>query len=494
MPSIGACVRQIFFKSGGKQGNVEGRPRFASERGLDDPYFLADDSRYYDDYIVAVQALMSNLNILPHLSVLSWVERLDVPPSILHSIVCSSIQHLLIDHIHVVQQGFKMEMPIVLASPVWSLRALDVDSYQETPDVKEGIRYPVLKSILYFCSATLESLTLRIYGISDSLQGRQCSEPSIYDTLDFPRLRYLTLDIVGLQDSSFLRAIVSDRLHALELDTNDQPITIQFIRKRGAIPSLHTLVWPTIFPEESGLLDFLRDNTQISKLDFPGCFENSFTETQLLPLLASSFTRLTSLSLGWDRASISLSTLEIISTLQSLQQFCIFVGSEYYPMPDWLPRHQSMRSYLGQLTNLRKLALGGHFCDYKTPSVASASSVVDEDIEPVEWDENIGSAERVEYIETAGGWEAIAPAKQGGNDGVSEYQELILSQANEYVAILPELEWLYLGRMQMDVTNSSGPEPRSARIRYGISEESPYHTESEEWSLMRNIYGWERDS
>ncbi|MCJ1377830.1 hypothetical protein MMC17_000926 [Xylographa soralifera] len=277
-----------------------------------------------------------------------------------------------------------------------------------------------------------------------------------------------------MQDSPYLRALVPDNLRALELEIRSNSFTAQFFQKRGSVPSLDTLVWYTDHPEEVYLLDFLRDNTHLSRLDLPYSQTEIFLETQLLPLLASSFTRLTSLSLCWSHSYISLSGLELIGTLHSLQQIYLHVAEDEGSMPDWLNHHRAIQPFLGQLTCLRKLAFGGSFCDYTTPSVLSPSVSVDEDIDSAQPDED------------------TIPAERDEDNHEDLHEQQVLSLANEYVPLLPELEWLYIGQLQMHVAGGSEPEHRSARI-FPQAGRTPYHTALQQWTLIRDLFGREKD-
>ncbi|MCJ1434204.1 hypothetical protein MMC27_003571 [Xylographa pallens] len=506
LPSIGACVQQLFVDSGReKENNIYDHRTVYSHKlttldEVDETYFVADDSGYYDDYIFAVQELVSNHKILPHLSLLSWTEMVLISPSVLRGLACSSIQHLRLSDVSV-EENLTVELPIVLQSRNWPLRTLAVEFYRTGQGMMERIASQLFTNILHLCSATLESLTWKTGPPLGFLEDRYRSDADISDIPYFPRLRYLRYSSFNVRDPPYLRALVSDNLQALQLETNSSSFIAQFFRARGSIPSLNTLVWYTYYPEEVHLLDFLHENTHISKLDLPMPQQDIFLEMQLLPLLASSFTRLTSLSLCWGDTHVSPSALEVISTMHSLQQIHLYVWLDEGSIHDWLDRHRSMQISLGKLTRLRKLAFGGCFCDYTTPSVSSASESAEEDIDPAEWAEDVDSVGRAEEIDPEEWEEDVDPAKldedtnsteQDDDDSEDLHQLQILSMANEYVAILPELEWLYIGGLQMDVVSSSNSEHRAARV-LSRAGRTPYHTATERWTLIRELFGWERD-
>ena len=501
LPSIGACVQQLFVDSGReKENNIYDHRTVYSHKlttldEVDETYFVADHSGYYDDYIFAVQELVSNHKILPHLSLLSWTEMVLVPPSVFRGLACSSIQHLRLSDVSV-EESLIVELPIVLQSGNWPLRTLAVEFYRTGQGMMERIASQLFTNILHLCSATLESLTWRTGPPLGILEDRYRSDADTSDIPHFPRLRYLRYSSLSVRDSPYLRALASDNLQALQLGINSSSFIAQFFRARGLIPSLNTLVWYTYYPEELHLLDFLRENTHISKLDFPNPQQDIFLETQLLPLLASSFTRLTSLSLGWGDTHISPSALRVISTIHSLQQIHLHLWLDEGSMHDWLDRHRSLQSFLCRLTRLRKLAFGGSFCDYTTPSVSSASGSAVEDIDPAEWDEEIDSEQWDEEIDPAKLDEDISSTDEDEDededDSEDPHQLQILSLANEYVAILPELEWLYMGELQIDVVKSSNLRHRAARVLTKAGR-TPYHTAVERWTLMRELFGWERD-
>ncbi|MCJ1395476.1 hypothetical protein MMC18_008362 [Xylographa bjoerkii] len=487
LPSVGACIRQIFVRTAQKQDDIGNcrtvySPKLTALEGINKAYFVVDDSGFYDDYILAVQELMSNHNILPHLSLLSWTEKVIIPPSVLSGLASSSIQHLTLDRVFV-QENVTVELPSVLASRGWPLRTLIVGHYRKRDSMMEGTASQLWTSMLHLCSATLESLTWRPGRLPGSLQSRCCSETDIPETLHFPRLRYLRLGNLDLRDSSLLRALVSGSLHALELELDFDSMVQQFFQKCGSIPSLDTLVWYTYPVKETYLLDFLRVNSQLSKLDVPFPHKEIFLEKQLLPLLASSFPGLTSLSLSWDQNYISLSALETISTLHTLKQICLYVGGDEVSRSDWLNHHRSMQPFLGKLTCLRILVFGGCCCDYSSecssPSLSSASSVTSISGSV---DEDINLPERDDYI--------VLPERD--RDNLDKLRrEQILSLADEYVSILPELDWLYMGFLQMHVVRDPNPELHSARVAFQTTQ-IDFHA-GEQWSLIRKTFGWNRD-
>jgi hypothetical protein len=128
-------------------------------------------------------------------------------------------------------------------------------------------------------------------------------------------------------------------------------IHTQCFRNRGTIASLGTFIWTTSHILAEHLLDFLRANSRLPKLSliFPG--PTVLLETKLLPLLSLSFQNLRSFSL--ELFEIPNSALKNITTLMTLEQIHLRAGGWN---DCWLIDHESMRSCLGSLVHLKRVA------------------------------------------------------------------------------------------------------------------------------------------
>lgn len=141
-----------------------------------------------------------------------------------------------------------------------------------------------------------------------------------------------------------------------------------------------------------------------------------------------------------------------------------------------------MRRYLGRLQSLRKIAFRRdsykiswvpveHYYVYRVP---------------------IG---RTEEKEIAGAAEDLAeedpadPESDGRSEKLWEQQHRnrILLEADKYVRLLPELQWLYFGHIPMAVTKSA--DAKEGRKVVALSSER-----DDCWTLLRRMFGRENAS
>jgi hypothetical protein len=217
-------------------------------------------------------------------------------------------------------------------------------------------------------------------------------------------------------------------------------MTSLYFKNRGTIPSLESFVWTSHWLPSDHNLEFLRSNIQLSKLKISFAASPMLLEEQLLPLLSRSFSRLKSLSLVWDDTRISDSALELISSLQSLEQICLSAGAQFGWRHNWLIDHDAMRRHLVKLTGLRKIA----FCrdSYDKSALAEIDSYYEFQI-PMPEEGELSPAYSRRGASLAEIWE-------------SQHQHRILVEADKYIRILPKLEWLYFGQLPMSVIKRHG--------------------------------------
>ena len=178
--------------------------------------------------------------------------------------------------------------------------------------------------LLRLCGPTLESLTwVDAFENSHSL--------NTFTTEDlisrFPRLQKLKLAFMKFADWSMLDMLIHDSLRTLDVDTEKDHVSSSFFQQRGTVRSLETFVWSSSHMPDDHNLEFLRANPQLTKLSIPSIQSKVLLDTRLLSLLSKSFKTLKPLSNNhWKGVSISNEALELISTLETLEQLHISAG------------------------------------------------------------------------------------------------------------------------------------------------------------------------
>ena len=237
---------------------------------------------YFDVYLECIESILSDGISLPHLELLDWEDKIVLPRSFFNALACSNIQLLKLFRVSV-EEEFTIVPSGALGTRGWPLRSLHLEVLPSTHQRGEISTSPLCNSILRLCAPTLESLTWA------SLTGAD-PQSFVTDPLGpprFARLRSLKLFNVKLLDSSPLEALLQDSLLALEISPGLKSIALNFFQKGQSISSLKTLIWssPTHLPANQ-VLNFLKANTQLSKLSLPFDVPTMFAEMQLLPLLS----------------------------------------------------------------------------------------------------------------------------------------------------------------------------------------------------------------
>ena len=441
--AIGACIRRI---------TVATHPGWVSHRhgiALDEDFLALPESvrdqslaiaskAFFEFYIPSILRILANPRILPHLELLDWEDMIDLPRSFFNNLTCATSQHLKLFRAGI-EEDSSVEPARKSVAQRWPLRTLHLEiqpSFDKRNEIGTSL---TCSSILHLCSSTLESLVWTSVFI-DKKEIHTFGNDSSHLAPRFENLRVLKLGVHWHMDSLMWGALVRDGLTVLRADTEADATSIDYFRDRGTIPSLKTFVWTTPRISADHSLGFLGDNTQLQHLSFTYVVSPQLLKKRLLPLLSKSFLYLTTLSLLWDDTSIPSSSLEVISRLKGLRQLHLSAGEQYGWKHDWLINHETMRCYVGQLTSLRKLALSRD--SYVVEPLGERGHHVDlyssyYDLRSVPgkyWDLRHGARERV--------WERIHKGK-------------ILGEANKYMRMLPDLEWLYFGQLPMGITYSA---------------------------------------
>jgi hypothetical protein len=151
-------------------------------------------------------------------------------------------------------------------------------------------------SILCLCAPTIE--TLKWSYVHDKMI---LFNPGL---LEFPRLRVLDLGARTKLEKPLVEALLRSDLSGLTINTESDPVISESLDEIGCMKSLERFVWNSWNLQVTQPLGFLSHNTQLKKFCIPFPASPEFLEKKLIPLLASSFLNLKSLSLCWADTSV----------------------------------------------------------------------------------------------------------------------------------------------------------------------------------------------
>ena len=455
-PALGPCIRRLTVATHpgwiSYRHNVELSEDFnALPKKERWKRLTAAHHAFFGTYYTSIQDLLSNRTVLPHLELLDWEDMTTLQPSFFDAIAQSTIQHLKIFRIRV-DKLFTINIPRFQPSRSWPLRSLYLEVLPAFGNMKLDLSC-LCTSILQACAPSLQSLTW------DSCDRKPIHTNRLGPSPRFPSLRHLRLAFLKFADECYLRELVHDELNSLDVNTTSTSVSSEFFDRRGWVPALQTFVWNSSHLPESQSLAFLEANPQISKLSIPSAAPATLLEDRVLPLLAQSFSNLTSLSLVWAGQSIPFQAMESITQITTLQQMHLSAGFQIGWRHDWLIDHQIMRRYLRDLPLLRKIAFSRDSCSNGiTPT-----------------------CERY-YVDGLRSMEDVMNRNHTREDFEEDHRQWILREADDYLEEMPRLEWLYFGQIPMDVEQSLETGRRIAR---------PLATERDGcWTLLQEMFGW----
>ena len=462
-PSIGACIRQLRIVSNEHDIDLAELTRMEKKRRM--KRVRKWDQSYFDDYFPSIALILAGA--LPHLELLHVQMYIPLSRSIFNALACSSIQHLKLCWVKICEE-FKIALPQALAHLGWPLRTLHLELYWCRFEETRGCLAPLCTNILRLCAPTLEKLVLRTVPITHEtgLQSLASDEPP-----PFVQLRELTLrSVTGVEflDHSILKRLIlpqpESRLIVLDVDAEDGSLLAQFLEGCGTIRSLKTFVWDATCLTPDQPFTFLRNNSQLSKLRISLPQTPAVLDERILPILSQSFQELKSLSLTWQGSSIPIPALALIGTLRGLQQIHLSAGPQDPWRCDWVIKHREMREHLKELRDLKKLAFtcdsyGGRWSCMRS-CYDVRSSILEEIPEDLEGPDNVWRSEQIYK---------------------RQCRRRTLAEADEYVRVLPRLEWVYFGKISMGVFNAKDGQGREVVV---LSEEGRYGYDDFLWRIF----------
>ena len=328
-PAIGPCIRRV---------RVAGYPsnELSPLRGLqrDDGTFRTPNRQErlrrwgsgleeaFDAYTRRFQVVF-NYRTTPHWELMDWDDSMILHHDYFNFLALSPVKHLKLFRIKV-ETEFAIELPDAFRSYSWPLQTLDLDIMSVYRSGRHISVSPITTSILRWCAPTLVNLTLR--GI---MRGDPCTflGPDNKGVPNFPRLRFLNLGSIRLEDPSILEALISDSLRILCVgQERDCEVRRRFLRQRGCLANLEQLVCDSSPVPADHPLDFFCANPQIVKLAVQA-WPSSLLEVKLLPILSQHFSKLRVLSLIWERRQLSESALQAVASIRTLERLHISCGN-----------------------------------------------------------------------------------------------------------------------------------------------------------------------
>jgi hypothetical protein len=439
--AIGPCIRRLTVATNPgwvtHRHDIELSEEFnALEKSVrDEREGRASDA--FSQYKGHIEFILSSSATLPHLELLDWEDRVPLQQSFFNSLTTSSIQHLKLYRVSV-NEEFEIAQPAV--SDRWNLRTLNMDILWSIKRFGEGSTSQLCTSFLQSCSHSLETLVWHHVHREKYTFG-----PNPAKFPRFEKLRNLGLGFVNFGDSGTVHALLEPSLSVLDLKYSRDRLVDEALRNRGRIPSLETLLFSLSKSSIDNYLEFLKANTQISKLTILGgvnCEDEEpygdIPEEKILPILSSSFKAIKSLRLSWNEniTMIPDVALAMISGMETLEQVCLGAGCQLGWKYDWLIDHKSIRNHLSTLPRLKKIAFTRD--SYKQPSF------------PTETNHESYYSDRFppfEEMRAAGGdWGSEEARIQLWEDG---HKRRMVLEAEKYGALMPKLEWIYLGQYPM---------------------------------------------
>lgn len=469
--SIGACFRRLQIATDAQWVSyrldigleeVSKMEEVARKKRVREAYSL-----FFGDYLLAIELIL--IRALPHLEALDIQDHIPLPPSFFNALACSSIQHLKLFRVHI-KKEFEIALPKALARRGWPLRSLHLELTWPISSGTRGSSAPLCTSILQLCAPTLERFAWVKLSMVSREDGQSLAKE---DSPRFLQLRELALDRVEFTDESSLDLLIfsqsESRLRVLEADAGHRSLIGQYLERCGPIRTLETFVWNASGLKPNHPFTFLRQNSQLSKLSLQFRQTPAVLDEGILPILSRSFQKLKSLSLTWESTSISTTALQLIGTLRSLEQIHLSTGHQSGWRHNWVINHQEMRKHLKELQHLKKVAFSrdsyAGLWGFEEADYTLKSPIFEDTPEDLLGLDELNQEERRDQV-----WER-------------QHRRRILTEADEYVQMLPKLEWMYFGQIPMGVINGKEGQGRQA---VALSQER-----DECWTLLRRMFGRE---
>ncbi|KAF9078194.1 hypothetical protein BDP27DRAFT_1310961 [Rhodocollybia butyracea] len=452
--ALGPCIRHITIDIG-CPALVETRlARFPTMAAFYNS--LTGPKSAQDAYLRALATILDNS--LPNLQSLNWQSRIKIPAELVQSLTLCAARHVVIDH--AVLDCYS-DAPNFYGSTKWPIEslALDVEWFPSDWRDTDSCATTIAK-MLQATSLTLETFSWKGTRLPLLLSFGQ-------ETIDFPRLRTLSLNAVPMQDFSILSSFLSStsRITSLEVSSSDT-LTVEFLGHRGQIPSLECFTWLNQSNPlaEEDIITFIQANPQLHSLSICQPLPSTTIDTHILPSIKSDFRHVTSLHLVWDSTSIPEISLGVIGNLHLLRKLWLSAGNQVGWCNNWEIEHEVVLDVLRPLHQLECLAFSrdsykveGHPLFDSSIEGYYVNSVFPSD---VHFQDYLMSDEQSLLNKVTGlTFHASATFDQARYLQIRLrkaawerwHQQKMVELAKEYASIFPRLNWCYIGQYPMRV-------------------------------------------
>ncbi|KAI0376597.1 hypothetical protein F5Y04DRAFT_201264 [Hypomontagnella monticulosa] len=501
-PTIGACIRKFTLASEPNWLAYYNEELSDAVTAEEPEPFTATDFRPLEianeEYErVRDIILTTTTHAMPNLEVLAWNDSYAIDQETFRRIMRSPAQHVQFEEVHLSEIYSQNPVPLQIRNhvhllPIWPLRSLAIRSLMGSYRLwEEEDVHAFHTALLRRCASTLESLVWHhVFGITDYKV--QASAISFGDEpIAFPRLRSLSFQSATFTCSAFLSFLSSPLRHLTLPEACDLNELKQALDKCDTLYRLESIVIPNLsmFKNTEHIVRFLERHSHIKELGVDEG-DTGYLNPFLIPLLSHErFANLRSLSLRWvwRRDEGPLQTPEeafsTIGTLTFLEQLTLAAGAET-PFT-WVADHDKLRTTLCGLKKLRKFAVFGDA--YKIGSRPGEAANITGfwnwcSVAPTESDKDAAAMplidaevgdEDLDFVDKSDG--SIDPHWKLNTVVEKAHRNRMVSQAEKYAAVLPSLEWIYLGQRPMAIREDPNEPGRRAAIPLTNRRDS-YHT------------------
>ncbi|KAH6603460.1 hypothetical protein Trco_008235 [Trichoderma cornu-damae] len=481
---IGPCVRRVTFEPHPEHAKEFHHELCGSIFGEEAGWYSHEQRRQLrrkaNDYYTKLRtaSALAVFAAMPNLEAFAWQDPFSIDEDFFGMISRSSAQHIRLSRV-VIDEPWLMRPP--LTPPLWPLRSLDLDvRLALSPDDYMGGRggaagggdtddpiSPFFETLLQRCAPTLESLSWRHLSMTPvKIRISLGSHPPA-----FPRLQYLRLVYVSLHRLAF-SALLAPTLRHLELPLTGLDGLEGCLTASRPLPDLESLV-VSMLPLKSQacvpVARFIRRHKHVRKLlvhDYEAAHDDgNHLDPFIIPILAGGgFDNLCCLSLGWGAdpgvpgrlplALIPETALKTLGAIVSLERLSLRVGCGFGWKHQWLIDHNALQRHLKRLRRLKMLALVRDTYFILSDLDLDLTHAVRYYSRRFIGEEELAAAEAREHLDVDVTPADIKEDDDGGSHGEGwtwekAHRNRMLTQAEEYAAVFPELEFVYCGQRPM---------------------------------------------
>jgi hypothetical protein len=365
LPAIGSAVRQVsictvkeYIQQYHRIHSIWEPRRISREK-------LEEALERYMRYIRTIQLVLASS--LPNVETIIWADRVLLGQETYLALRQPSVQNLVLNEVAVDRRFF-----LDKCTTEWPLRTLQLGMADMPNSQLPSRTRGMCNGILRMCAPHLERLAW-VHRPSSREVAHSFSGDAVQRS-KFSALKQFQISGLRFADDSVFESLISPSGRLRRLDVQFSYVG-KYLSKCGSINSLNSLTWlPQPDEPDEQLISFLRSNFQLEKLFLRKAYTSNFLDTDLLPLVSSSFKALTSLSLVGKGIVLEESSLEFIGKIYTLELLHLSAGDQTYVF-EWVVDHEAIRCNLSELSNLKTLLLSRDVRTIKS----SPSSQHDED-------------------------------------------------------------------------------------------------------------------